>query len=80
MAEHRECLAVLHNGRNFSTLGGKKGGKNGHRMLPRELLKQISEDHTKIVQGWLSGQELFSEVLEHSYPAALVKKGKIYKP
>lgn len=25
----------------------------------RELLKQISEDHTKIVQGWLGGQELF---------------------
>lgn len=33
--------------------------KTGQTIILRELLRQISQDHTKIVQGWLSGQELF---------------------
>lgn len=46
----------------------KRKKKTGQTIILRELLRQISQDYTKIVQGWLSGQELFQEVLEHSFP------------
>lgn len=42
--------------------------KTGQTIILRELLRQISQDHIKIVQGWLSRQELFWEMLAHSLP------------
>lgn len=43
----------------ISALCPTQNKETGQTIILRELLRQISQDHTKIVQGWLSGQELF---------------------
>lgn len=61
---HVECLTIGYGSLCYtmvaiSALCPAQHKEAGQTIILRELLRQISQDHTKIVQGWLSGQELF---------------------
>lgn len=54
-----ECGSLGYTMVGISAHRKKTKKKTGQTIILRELLRQISQDYTKIVQGWLSGQELF---------------------